>query len=299
MENQNKVKSVATYRYNKYFFEDIDNIEGKEGFLEKKIELDEAGNIVTESYFQESGEVDHKIQRVFNANNQLVEEFVFYADDEIAEKLIVHRNDKGQIIKKEKEYAEGEASVSNLKYDDNNNLISKVTLDLDGEVEEEENFVFENNNLIEHKIVNCFGNVQYFEKNKFNEKKQILEQIIENGDEYEKLIQFFEEDNLISLEIYDKQGNGIKKLDYTYNEINQNIEINERGKFGVKKIKIEYDEFGNEALEETYNAGGDLLQRIKRVFEGNQKNLITSYWIENKEYGIVNSFSVVTEYTYF
>ena len=48
MENQKYPKSITTVRYNKYFFEEISDVDNKEGFVEKVFKFDINGNPIEE-----------------------------------------------------------------------------------------------------------------------------------------------------------------------------------------------------------------------------------------------------------
>lgn len=294
----NNIKSVSTYRYPKFFFEETQDAEGKKCFLEQQLTFDNFGNVLSEVYYSEDGNLEHKIVRTFDDNKHQLSELLYYSEDEVAEEMLLVRDLNAKLIKKIKKYADGGDSITTFSYNDAGLPIRISTKDADGDIEEEEIYDYNGELIIKKVVVNSYNEQESCESFVYDSENRVVEHVVENPDSYERMLRVYDGELLKAVEIYGKNENGLKKYEYTYDENKKPIEINERGKMGASLTKLSYDEFGNDILEELF-IGGNLTQRIMREYDEFHNMTMTAFWNENKEFGLINSYTQISKYDFF
>ena len=293
----NKIKSALVYRYPKFFLESVSDAEDGKGFLEQKLVYDANGNVLFDAYYSESNILEHKIERIFDDKELLKSELLYYSEDEVAEEMNLERDSKNKIVKKIKKYAEGGNSYSEYTYNDAGLLVEITTNDDEGDIEEQQIIEYSGELIIKKTIINSYNEVESIESFIYDSESRVIEHVSEDSQNYELLKRIYDGELLASIEIYDKSGNGLKKYDYVYNEEKLLSEIRERGKMGSSFTKFNYDEHGNDILEELY-IGESLIQRVKREYDEHRNVIMTAFWNENKEYGVINSYTQISIYEY-
>src|SRR6266446_6867796 len=102
-----KIKSIR--KYNRYFktfsFSNTQEV-AQEEHLESHIELDDKGNALLEEKYDADGELEERNSYTFNPDGKLLEHTLLYAVDDVTEKRILKRDDKGRAIEETKYYGD-------------------------------------------------------------------------------------------------------------------------------------------------------------------------------------------------
>src|SRR5438067_19228 len=94
-----KIKIIKRYNrpFKPFSFANSDDL-AEEEFLESHIELDENGNTLTETKYSDDGEMEEKNSFRYNGEGKLLEHTLLYAVEDVTERRMLTRNEKGLLI---------------------------------------------------------------------------------------------------------------------------------------------------------------------------------------------------------
>lgn len=277
-------KAIKTIRrfnqhYKQFGFSDA-QLKAEEEFLETVIDFDANGNVITESKFDSAGQLEEKNSYQYESHGKPVEHTILFAAEDMTEKRMFTRDDKGRLLEEIKYYGDDSGERTTYVYDDKDQLTERKYYDEEGEFQSHETFAYdEKGSLIEHKKLNSEGNIEEHRsfshgddrsvtENEFNPDGSLASKSVfkfdENGKEISS-IQTTAEGKLISsvITLYDERGNAIEKqhkdfysktIRYTYDENNRctATELFDASGMLIRKNLYEYDEEGNVTAEQTY-----------------------------------------------
>ena len=275
------IKTVRKFNqdYKSFNFSGIQNKE--EEFLESVIELDAQGNPLVESKFDEAGQLEEKNTYGYESNGKLTEHTLLFAAEDVTEKKILNRDEKGRLLEEIKYYGSDSGERTTYLYDSKDNLIERKYFDEEGEFQSHETFLYDaNGSLAEHKRFNHQGKIEEhhtFEhntpdhtvlENEFHPDGSLASKTVFTFDEKGKELSSLKtttDGKLISgtTTVYDENGNVIERkfndfyskvLRFAYDENNHCItnELFDGNGLLLRKIMFEYDEEGNVIAEQTY-----------------------------------------------
>lgn len=297
-----KIKSVKRFHadYKNFSYSEMTPI-AEEEYLELVVEMDNAGNILLESKFDPSGELEEKNTYRYDANGKLIEHYLLYAVDDMTEKRILTRDEKGNLLSEVKFYGDESGEKVEYSYDANGNVTGINRYDEEGEFLEKEVLSYDDKNSLTQRIAYGPDNKQIRQVSfALNEGNTAVETEFDNSGKptarteitfnekgkEEKLIQFNADGKVISRtnNIYDEHGNVIRR------------EINE---FYARTISFAYDEKNRLISQETYDGNGLLLR--KNIFSyDDDGNLLTeqTFEIDVSRGGRDKHFGTRYEYTF-
>jgi hypothetical protein len=169
-------------------------------------EYDRDGNIVCAIQYTSDESIESKIISRFE-NGKLIEETNFFSEEEIAEKSVYKRNAEGEIDQIEINYADGSKTRKIYDRSQPDGTIIITSLGEDDEQEEKEVFCFN-----QHKNIT--------EKSVFDENDDLISRISNEYDDNQRLISHKEierKEKLATetLYTYDEKGNVIKRRTVT------------------------------------------------------------------------------------
>lgn len=287
-----KIKTVRrfTQRYKNYSFSELMN-KADEEFLELVVEMDEQGNILSESKFDNEGELEERNTYVYSKLGKLEEHILLYAIDDVTERRVLKRDEKGLLLEETKYYGDDAGERAEYAYDEKENIISIKRYDEEGDFDVREEMKYDDKgSLIERtkfdkdeKVVerlsfaldsasNEVEEMEYFPDGKV--KTKTLIKLNEKGKEISS-VQTTPDGKLISAvkTVYDDRDNVIerhykdfysKSIRYSYDEQDRLItqELYDGSGMLLKKNIYEYDDAGNIIAEQTFEidtsrGGGD------------------------------------------
>lgn len=130
----NKIKLVRRHnqRYKNFSFSEL-MTKADEEYLESLIEMDENGNIVSESKFDKQGELEERNTLSYNSEGKLLEHVLYYAMDDFSEKRLLKRNEKGKLIEETKFYGDDSGEKTSYEYNDKNQITGIIEFDEEGD----------------------------------------------------------------------------------------------------------------------------------------------------------------------
>ncbi len=277
----NAIKTVRKFNqhYKSFSFSELQTAEDE--FLESVIELDANGNIVSESKFDADGELEEKNSYQYESHGKLAEHILLFAAEDVTEKRILTRDDKGKLLEEIKYYGDDSGERTTYVYNEKDQLTERKQFDEEGEFQSQETFMYdEKGSLTEHKRLNKEGKTEEhhtFSKddtdhtiaeNEFNASGSLVSKTLSKFDDKGQeltSVQTTADGKLISdvTTTYDEKGNVLEKrfkdfysktIRYSYDENNRCItnELFDGNGILLRKNLYEYDEAGNVIAEQTY-----------------------------------------------
>ncbi len=297
-----KIKNIK--RYNRYFktfnFSDTQEAAGEE-HLEAHLVLDEKGNTIFEEKFDADGELEEKNSFVFSGEGKLMEHTLLYAVEDVTERRILKRDEKGRLIEETKFYGDDSGEKITYVYDDKDNPTERTYYDEEGVYSSREQFKYdEKGSLSEQLKFNTDNRLE--ERTTFLEKEdKSVEQceydavgklksktVITFNDQGKELasVQTTPDGKLISSTtlVYDEKGNVLERQ---YKD------------FYSKTVRFQYDEQNRPVIQELFDGNGMLLR--KNMYEYNEEGSVIreqTYEMDTSRGGRDKHYETRYEYEY-
>jgi YD repeat-containing protein len=297
-----KLKSSTTRKFNINPDEPEIDFVLEESIIINFNEYDENGNEIKEVTYTEDGDFEQMFTYQYNSKKLIVEEKLYFTEDEVTDIKNYEYNDKDQVIKKTVHYLDESFDVTNYSYDDNGNLISKITIDSDDYTESKETFKYSGEKLVYHAKFDGDDNLIAEFKYTQNEKGLDIEQ--EKWEVYDEkrtkfVIDYDEKGNKTKILTYNSEGHLKHKSLYEYNENNLVLKVVDEDEFNNNTISYEYDEKGN-AIEQTeYNKNDDLISSISRKYNEFNNVIFSNVYLNRQGAGPNLNYTIAYEYEYF
>lgn len=280
MSAQIKTVRRFTQRYKNYSFSELMN-KADEEFLELVVEMDSTGNILMESKFDNEGELEERNSYTYSALGKLEEHVLLYAIDDVTERRVLKRNEKGHLLEEVKYYGDDAGEKIEYSYDGKENISEIKRFDEEGDFDSKEEMKYdESGSLIERirtdkngAVIERLTFLQNSDSNEIEElefhpdgkvKSKTVVRLNEKGKEVSS-VQTTPDGKLIAAitTAYDERGNVLerhykdfysKSMRYTYDEQDRMLtqELFDGSGMLLKKNIYEYDEAGNIITEQTF-----------------------------------------------
>ncbi len=243
-------------------------------YLLNVTEFNRNGLTTSRSSYSAEEVLTERITWNYNENDQVMCEYYYTDEDEPSEIITFERDGKGQVIKDKKKYLDGSEDVTTYNYNENDQLIEKLTIDDEGSTYSREEFTWNEKNLIRHIITDDEDNkvesdeFVYDGNGNVQEHKRINEETGENyktvskynDSNYKTSEKLFNENNvLMESTVFktDKNGRMLSSItespqkksttSYFYDENGNNLGQEETNEEGNKVLWVEhsYDEQNN------------------------------------------------------
>jgi hypothetical protein len=297
-----KIKRIKKYNrpFKPFSFGNAEEV-GEEEYLESDIELDENGNTLVEIKFSDDGEMEEKNSFRYNQEGKLLEHILLYAVEDVTEKRMLTRNEKGLLLSEVKYYGDDSGERTDYSYDEKDNLIERKYYDEEGEFIGKENFKYdENGSLTEHiKYTNTDAIEEHITFLK--PRDRTIEQVQHNPDgslQSRTIITFNEEGKEISSEQKTADGKLISAVTNVYDD-NRNVIERQFKDFYSKTLRYVYDEQNRCIMQELFDGNGVLIRKNMYAYdeEGNVADEHT-YEMDTTRGGRDKHFETRYEYEY-
>jgi hypothetical protein len=264
-----KIKSIK--RYNRPFkpFTFGNTEEGDEEYLESLTELDENGNAVTEIKYSDDGEMEDKNSYRYNQEGKLLEHTLLYAVEDVTERRMLTRNEKGLVLTEVKYYGDDSGERTEYIYDDKDNLVERKYFDEEGVFVSKENFKYDDDgSLVEDIKYNANNAIEEHSTFKKIDDKTI-EQIQHHPDgsmASRTLIKFDDAGKELSSEQTTADGKLISGITNVLDERGNVVERHFKD-FYSKTIRYVYDENNRCVMQELFDGNGTLIQKNMYSFD--------------------------------
>jgi len=140
-------KAIKTIRrFNQHykifsFSDDVPDME--EEFLESVIEMNAEGLVTSESKFDSGGQLEEKNSYRYESHGKLAEHVLLYAAEDMTEKRVMNRDDKGRLLEEIKYYGDDSGERVTYVYDEKDNLVERKYYDEEADLQSHETFVYD------------------------------------------------------------------------------------------------------------------------------------------------------------
>lgn len=220
-------------------------------FLESVTELDGQGNIIEESKFDASGELEERNTYRFGSHGKLEEHVLLYAVEDVTERWVLKRNEQGLLLEESRYYGDDTGERIVYTYGEKDRLLSLKRFDEEGDFDYEELFSYdEKDSLTQRERKRSDGSVA--SRMRFSPEGEGTRVEEEEFDEKGNQV-------AVTVAIYNKEG---KEL--------SSVQRNAQGKL-IASVTSVYDDFGN-ILERKHQ---DFYSKITRFTYDDQHRLLT------------------------
>lgn len=276
-----KVKSTTIHKYDVIYRSGPDSEPELEGYKYSYTQYDESGRIIGDIRYDEEGEVDEKAVFAYDSDGNIVDEKSFLADEELADHRTYERDDKGEILRSYRHYADGTKDTVEYRRDQKGNIIEKVTVDSDGETESVEKFEYHGDNLTKRQLFE-YDELVLDESFIYDNDGNLSEQKrwTEAEEHFTYVNKYDSKQKITSILKYNEKDKLVARIDYEYNSKGDPVKITEESQTGINKTTIEYDGEGNAIRQTETNANGEINNRVERKFNEDGQVIETEAFID-------------------
>lgn len=192
-------------------------------FLLQEITFNDKGSVLTDSKYNQQGELEERHIYEYNNKGSLINHLVEMPLDEVVEKFTHERNESDLLTEVTKYYGDDEGEKTFYEYNEKNIPVVIRYVDADGQPEMVETFFY-------------------------NEKQEVVKKVVrsEYDEEQNKthLYDFNDKGLLMKYSVLDQDENLLSETNYTYNnhDLEEHcVQLNSNGKKTLE-IHTEYDE---------------------------------------------------------
>jgi hypothetical protein len=297
-----KIKSIKRYNrpFKPFSFTSSQEVADDE-YLESEIELDENGNPLIEIKYSDDGEMEDKNSYRYNSEGKLLEHTLLYAVEDVTEKRILTRDEKGRLVNEVKYYGDDSGEHTEYIYDEKDNLAERKYFDEEGAYTAKETFKYDDTgSLTEHIKYNNTDAIE--EHTTFTRPDdKTIEQTEHHPDgslASKTLIKFNEEGKELSSEQTTADGKIISAVINVYDE-KGNVTEKHYKDFYSKTVRYEYDEHNRCIMQELFDSNNVLVRKNLYAFD-DDGNVISesTYEMDTTRGGRDKHFETRIEYTF-
>ena len=269
------MKYVKSFRANNIY--ELQEAEIRElEFIYQHSEFDDSGHPIEVITYNPDGSVEHKYKYQYNEKGQVVDELLLEADDEITEHRSMEYNVEGRLVKEYVHYLDGTADVLNFTYDEQGRLLSKRSIDSDGETGNYIVNVFDGDKLVTESEYDMDGEIITQRRIIYDDDGNITEEVFKTPEENYHILHSYLENGQASVRRrYNEDKHLTERHTFSYDSEGRLSESMEESSSGIEITYIKYDPAGNIILQEEKTQEGELLSCIERTYDDANRLLTT------------------------
>lgn len=294
-----RVKSLSVYRKN---IIPAGNHESEEVLLSYTEYHASNGKPVKEIQYDPQGEPEHLVEYEYDSQGFMVLELMREADLSVSSRKTFEADQKGRRLKEHSHYADGSYDTITYTYDDNDQLVKKVAVDDEGQVEFTELFEYSDGRLVRE---------AWLDEDDFLAKETLM-QYDDEGLLDESVVRDLVEGTEIRKEfVHDEKGLGkgyvaynendepVERVVLKYDDQGQLIEVVDENKRQKNTTHMEYDPQGMVVKQEEYDLNGQLVNRVERTYDDQGRILQSKVLVERQGQGAAMGYIMRHHYTFF
>jgi len=290
------MKFMKSYRANNIAGLDESEIREKE-FIYQQTEFDKNGNTVEITSFNPDGSVEHKYKYQNNDEGKVLDELLFEENDELTQHRSMEYNAEGLLVRENIHYLDGTADVLNYTYDKQGRLISKRSVDSDGETGNYLVFVYSGDLLVSETEYDISGEIITQRKIIYDEYGKITEEVYKTPEENYHIAFNYDEAGQASVRRrYNEEKHLTERNTFTYDTEGRLSESMEESSAGIEITFIGYDAHGNIIIQEEKTEDGSLLSRVERTYDESNRLLTTTVYSERPGQQVPQNYRLRIEY---
>lgn len=293
-------KSIALYRKNLLALKNGD--EEHAFWLYSHSEFDTKGNLTEQSIYAQDGSLVERTINEYDENGFLLREKYFVEESEPSEENSYQRNEQGLVEKELKHYSDGSIDTTTYHYDSQHRIISKITINDEGETEQKVLNEYKDEFLKSTKILDADGELIKLDEFRYDEKGNSVEHKrfdADSGDDSFVVTRYNSHGRKLEETTFDEEGNEVSKTLYSEDDSGNLISIIEEGPLKDLVIKFTYDDRGNIIMQEEIDNSGRQLVSVKREYDEENNMLRSEVFIDGQGKTLPQHYEIKFDYTFF
>jgi hypothetical protein len=265
-------------------------------------EFDLDGHPLKDARYNRSGDLEEMYEYTYSESGLLLSETYYQEESEAAEKRTFEHNSSGKPERILKHYLDGSVDTTTLNYDAEGQLIVTIRKDDEGETEQVERFHWADGRLIMEEIFDGGENPVSRRSMKYDEKGNITELLAWNAEddaEIRTVSEFDDAGELISVKRFDNDGDLLDAHIFQTDEDGNKVSFTENSYGPRVQSQIVYNAKGKPVKEEEVTEEGDVLTRVERKYDEDDRELETEVFIDGRGQAISRHYFLKYEYTFF
>jgi hypothetical protein len=270
------MKFVKSFRANNISDLDEEEIREKE-YIHQSTGFDENGHPVEVITFNQDETVEHRYTYQYNSEGKVIDELLLEADNEITEHRSMEYNAEGLLAKEYIHYLDGTSDQLIFTYDTEGRLLSRRSIDSDGETGNYLVNVYDGRHLVSESEYDIAGEIITQRKIMYNEDGKITEEVFRTPEENYHILYSYDEKGVASVRRrYNEDKLLTERNTFTYDSEGRLSESMDETSSGIEITYTSYDDAGNIILQEEKTEEGDLLSMVMRTYDEMNRPLTTS-----------------------
>ncbi len=295
-----KIKSITIYRKDLPPEGAETESPGEEQIVSKTTYHPDFDKITLEEQYGATGELEQSTEFTYDEDGFLIREVLKEADGTVMEEKSYEADGHKRVAREYLHYADGSRDIISYTYDDEGNIIKKLTVDADGDVEETEEFQYEEGHLILEVKRDESGELVVETKYHYEDGKLlgIESQDGIEGADYRRVYTYNDKGHRESVMLYDADDNPLERVLLEADEKGRPVKVVEENRQKKNTLHLRYDDTGNVVFQEEFDLNGALVSRVERTYD-KEGRLLESRIDQNvPSHGISRSYLVRQEYTF-
>ena len=148
-----KIKTIRKFnqRYRNLSFSELMSTADEE-YLETVMEMDADGNLLSESKFSHDGELEENNLFRYSPEGKLSEHVLVFAVEDVTEKRVLNRNEKGLLLEEVKYYGDDTGERMSYTYNDKDEVASITRYDEEGDFDYVEEMFYDSTGSLQERV---------------------------------------------------------------------------------------------------------------------------------------------------
>jgi YD repeat-containing protein len=290
------MKFIKSFRANNIADLDETEIREKE-YIHQYTEFDEAGHPVKAITYNPDGTVEHRYEYKYNSEGKLIDELLLESDDEVTEHRSMEYNAEGQLVKELIHYLDGTADSLIYTYDKEGRLLSRRSIDSDGETGNYLVNVYEGDHVVSESEYDIDGIVITQRKIIYDEAGNIIEEVFRTPEANYNILYSYDDNGVASVRRrYNEEKHLMERNTFTYDFEGRLSESMDETSSGIEISYTGYDPAGNIILQEDKAEDGELLSSIERTYDESNRPLATTVFSHKPGQQVPQHYRIRNEY---
>jgi antitoxin component YwqK of YwqJK toxin-antitoxin module len=251
-------------------------------YLFSKTEYNYKGETSSQSSYTPDGLLTEKVAWEYNDQGKIITAYYYTEPDEPSETISYKRNEKGLVIKDEKKYIDGSLDTTVYRYNEENQLIEKITTDEEGVTDMHEKLTWEGKYLVKHEVFDAEDNCIALDEYVYDQKGNITEhvQVNEETGENRRTVSGFDNDNRKTGEkVFNEENEILETTTYAYDESGKLISASSQTPQKISSTLFSYDQAGNLLEQEEIDESGNQLMWVEHQYDDQYNRTSTTVFV--------------------
>lgn len=271
-------------------------------YLYSHTEYNPEGKVIMQSIFSPSGLVVEKNTTEYDHAGRPIRESYYAEDAEPSEIVTFEYDESGRVTNSKKLYGDGSEDITSYVYNNENQLIEKITETEEGEIEMRETFAYSNGKPVSYKVTDCDGEALLCETFEYNDKGLTILHIRDSDEtgEYFKLqTEYNDAGQKVKEMIFDIDDNLVETIYFEMNEVGHIVHtVTQSGSYRKERIN-NFDSRGNDLGYEEINAQGDSAVKVEHQYDTENNPVATRVFINGGARSMSQHYELDYQYEWY